>query len=76
MMQVLWEGYAAAMQEAGFNDQTPLFAASGLLTYGATQGTLPVAVHTAAHDMQVASCHDFEDGTKTTSKLDHWCLQI
>ena len=43
MVQVLWEGYAAAMQEAGFDDQTPLYAASGLLTYGATQGMLPHA---------------------------------
>jgi len=28
------------MQEAGFDDATPLYAASGLLTYGATQGML------------------------------------
>ncbi|CAL5219417.1 g1245 [Coccomyxa viridis] len=34
---VLWEGYAAAMQEAGFDNQAPLYTASGLLTYGAAQ---------------------------------------
>lgn len=52
-MQVLWEGYAAAMQEAGFDDQTPLYAASGLLTYGATQGTLPPAPEPGTYHLQV-----------------------
>ena len=42
-MQVLWEGYRAAMQEAGFDNQTPLYTASGLLAYGATQGKTPTA---------------------------------
>ena len=53
MLQVLWEGYAAAMQQAGFDNQTPLYAASGLLTYGATQGKLPVAIYTAVQYLQV-----------------------
>ena len=37
-VQVLWQAYGTAMQEAGFDEATPLYAASGLLTYGATQG--------------------------------------
>ena len=37
-VQVLWQGYATAMQKAEFAASTPLYAASGLLTYGATKG--------------------------------------
>ena len=32
----VWDGYVRAARAAGFNATTPLYAASGLLTYGAT----------------------------------------
>ena len=38
-VQALWHGYATAMQKAEFDASVPLYAASGLLTYGATEGT-------------------------------------
>jgi len=34
--QALWDGYVSAMRRACFNASTPLYAASGLLTYGAS----------------------------------------
>ena len=37
-VQALWQGYATAMQKAEFAASVPLYAASGLLTYGATEG--------------------------------------
>lgn len=34
--QVVWAGYVATMRAAGFNATTPVYAASGILTYGAS----------------------------------------
>ena len=34
----------AAMQEAGFTDDTPVYMASGLLTYGDTTGVLRIPI--------------------------------
>jgi hypothetical protein len=36
--QVIWHLYKQAMREAKFNSSTPLYIASGLLTYGANEG--------------------------------------
>ena len=40
-MQDFWHAYLAAMAGVGFNRLTPLYVASGLLTYMNTSGTLP-----------------------------------
>ena len=37
-MQVVWHNYIMAMQKAGFSPDLGLYAASGLLTYGASAG--------------------------------------
>ena len=39
-MQVIWNNYIDAMRQAGFSSSTGVFVASGLLTYGASQGNL------------------------------------
>lgn len=36
--QVVWKGYLATMRALGFNRTTRLYAASGMLTYGASGG--------------------------------------
>jgi len=36
--QVVWENYIDAMKLAGFNPDQGLYIASGLLTYGASEG--------------------------------------
>ncbi len=38
LVQVVWEKYIEAMQVAGFNPHQGLYIASGLLTYGASEG--------------------------------------
>lgn len=35
--QAVWDGYVSSMRAAGFNATTPLYVASGLLTYGASR---------------------------------------
>lgn len=37
-MQVIWSNYIDAMRQAGFSSGTGVYVASGLLTYGASQG--------------------------------------
>ena len=37
-MQVVWNGYVTSMLQAGFTSDLVLYAASGLLTYGANDG--------------------------------------
>lgn len=37
-MQVVWRGYVQSMLQAGFTSDLVLYAASGLLTYGANDG--------------------------------------
>ncbi len=38
-MQVVWRNYLKAMRQAGFSAGVGVYVASGLLTYGASQGT-------------------------------------
>lgn len=35
-LQAVWTAYVASMRQAGFTDSLPMYAASGLLTYGAS----------------------------------------
>lgn len=42
MVQVVWRKYMETMHHATFDDQTDLYVASGLLTYGASDGQLLV----------------------------------
>lgn len=35
-LQAVWAAYVASMRQAGFTDGLPMYAASGLLTYGAS----------------------------------------
>ena len=37
-VQVIWDRYVRAMQEARFSESVGVYVASGLLTYGASQG--------------------------------------
>ena len=37
-LQVVWHNYIMAMQKAGFSGNLGLYVASGLLTYGASDG--------------------------------------
>lgn len=37
-MQVVWRGYVQSMLQASFTSDLVLYAASGLLTYGANDG--------------------------------------
>ena len=37
-VQVVWNGYVTSMLQAGFTSNLVLYAASGLLTYGANDG--------------------------------------
>ena len=37
-VQVIWDRYVRAMQEARFSESVGVYIASGLLTYGASQG--------------------------------------
>ena len=37
-MQAVWDAYMAAMQRARFDKHTPLYVASGLLSYGDLKG--------------------------------------
>ena len=39
MVQVVWRGYVQSMLQASFTSDLVLYAASGLLTYGANDGT-------------------------------------
>ncbi len=39
-LQALWNEYVQAMQRGGFSADTPMYVASGLLTYGANEGAL------------------------------------
>lgn len=39
-LQALWNAYVQAMRQAGFSRDTPMYVASGLLTYGASDGAL------------------------------------
>ena len=55
IVQVLWQGYTAAMREAEFDESTPLYVASGLLTYGATQGKLQACLFLRLHVTHVPS---------------------
>ena len=32
----MWSAYVVSMRQAGFSDRVPMYAASGLLTYGAS----------------------------------------
>ena len=34
--QAIWDGYVSAMRSLGFNATTPIYVASGMLTYGAS----------------------------------------
>lgn len=43
-LQALWNEYVQAMQRGGFSADTPMYVASGLLTYGANDGALMLAV--------------------------------
>ncbi len=48
-MQVVWRNYIQAMRQAGFSAVVGVYVASGLLTYGASQGTpllAPMNLHT------------------------------
>lgn len=38
LLQVVWNGYVTSMLQAGFTSNLVLYAASGLLTYGANDG--------------------------------------
>ena len=38
LMQVVWRGYVQSMLQASFTSDLVLYAASGLLTYGANDG--------------------------------------
>ena len=39
-MQAVWEAYAGAMTDAGFDGNTLLYVASGLQSYGAIKGMI------------------------------------
>ncbi len=39
--QVVWRNYIQAMRQAGFGAEVGVYVASGLLTYGASQGMRP-----------------------------------
>lgn len=52
IMQAVWEAYEIAMQKAGLDNATPLYVASGLLTYGGRQGlALPGELSLNAHNL-------------------------
>ncbi len=36
--QAVWNAYVASMRQAGFKPDVPMYVASGLLTYGASDG--------------------------------------
>lgn len=63
-MQVIWNNYIHAMRQAGFSSGTGVYVASGLLTYGASQGTslriLPCMV-SAVHDPACSSPYSFSE---------------
>ena len=42
--QVVWSGYLKTMRAGGFNSSTRLYAASGMLTYGASGGHMGMAL--------------------------------
>lgn len=44
-MQVVWRNYLKAMRQAGFSAGVGVYVASGLLTYGASQGTPLLGSH-------------------------------
>ena len=43
-LQAAWKAYFRSMQDNGFDADTPMYIASGLLTYLNTEGALPAAV--------------------------------
>ena len=52
IIQAVWEAYKVAMQKAGLDNATPLYVASGLLTYGGRQGLqLPGKLSLNAHNL-------------------------
>ena len=40
--EAVWNAYVASMRQAGFTSDVPMYVASGLLTYGASDGAAPV----------------------------------
>jgi len=51
-IQAVWEAYHVAMQKAGLDNATPLYVASGLLTYGGRQGVhFPEKLSQNAHSL-------------------------
>ena len=52
----VWEGYTGAMRAAKFESGSPLYAASGLLTYGAA-GKMEDAIRTLVEDGLASSVH-------------------
>ncbi len=40
-MQAVWNAYVQSMRQACFTPDTPMYVASGLLTYGANNGAAP-----------------------------------
>ena len=51
-MQAVWRNYVQAMQQAGFSAGVGVYVASGLLTYGASQG----APLLAPEDLPTTAC--------------------
>ena len=47
-MQVVWNNYIQAMRQAGFSSAMGVYVASGLLTYGASQGAHTISTPSMA----------------------------
>ena len=69
--QAVWSAYVAGMQEAGFTDDTPVYMASGLLTYGDNTGVILLQMH-YSHVTTLSTSGSSHRGIPTLRRLASW----